>query len=161
MLRVSYGGGIVGGFISYRNETERKECDKLVRELPAVFGRIVKAVSNLDRQFLQISASVDDITRLSLGGKAPKQARGLQEALNNIQAQLQKLASSTREARREMPAKEIAAHRRNLQKIIASLDRSSQNQALIVQNLSEASTRVKRLEELYQPPASGSPTGNN
>ena len=161
MLRVSHGGGIVGGFIRYRNETERKECDKLVRELPAVFGRIVKAVSNLDRQFLQINASVDDITRLSLGGKAPKQARGLQEALNNIQAQLQKLASSTREARREMPAKEIAAHRRNLQKILASLDKSSQNQALIAQNLSEAHTRVKRLEELYQPPASGSPTENN
>jgi hypothetical protein len=68
------GGGIVGGYISYRDQTERKEYDKLVRELPAVFGRIMKAVSNLDRQFLQISASVDDITRLSLGGKAPKTA---------------------------------------------------------------------------------------
>ena len=161
MLRVSLGGGIVGGFIGYRNETERKECDKLVRELPAVFGRIGKAVSNLDRQFLQICASVDDITRLSLGGKAPKQARSLQEALNNTQAQLQKLASATREARREMPAKEIAAHRRNLQKILASLDKSSQNQALIAQNLSEAHTRVKRLEELYQPVASAAPTENN
>jgi hypothetical protein len=161
MLRVSHGGGIVGGFISYRNEAERKEFDKLLRELPPVFGRIVKAASNLDRQFLQISASVDDITRSSLGGKAPKQARGLQEALSSIQAQLQRLASSTREARREMPAKEIAAHRRNLRKILALLDRSSQNQALIAQNLSEVHTRIKRLEELYQPLESGSATGNN
>jgi hypothetical protein len=161
MLRVSHGGGIVGGFIGYRNETERKECDKLVRELPPVFGRIVKAISNLDRQFVQISASMNDITRLSLGGKAPKQARDLQEALDSIQAQLQKLASSTRGARREMPAREIAAHRRNLRKILASLDRSSQNQALIAQNLSEAYTRIKRLEELYQPLESGSATGNN
>jgi chromosome segregation ATPase len=149
----------VGGFIKYRNEAERKECDKLIRELPAVFGRIVKAVGNLDRQFLQISASVDDITRSSLGGKAPKQARDLQAALSSIQAQLQRLASSTREARREMPAQEIAAHRRNLGKIVASLDKSSQTQALITQNLSEAYARIKRLEELYQPLESGSATG--
>jgi hypothetical protein len=151
----------MGGFIGYRNEAERKEFDKLVRELPAVFGRIVKAASNLDRQFLQISASVDDITYLSLGGKAPKQARDLQEALSDIQVQFQRLASSTREARREMPAKEIAVHRRNLRKILALLGKSSQNQALIAQNLSEVYTRVKRLEELYQPPASESATGNN
>ena len=151
----------MGGFIGYRNETERKEFDKLVRELPAVFGRIVKAVSNLDKQFLQISASVDDITHLSLGGKAPKQARDLQAALSSIQAQFHRLASSTREARREMPAKEIAAHRRDLRKILALLDRSSQNQASIAQNLSEVYARLKRLEELYQPLESGAATGNN
>ena len=149
----------MGGFIGYRNEAERKEFDKLIRELPVVFGRIVKAAGNLDKQFLQISASVDDITRLSLGGKAPKQARDLQAALDSIQAQFQRLASSTREARREMPAQEIAAHRRNLGKIVALLDRSSQNQALITQNLSEVYTRIKRLEELYQPLESGSITG--
>src|ERR1700739_1190951 len=99
MLRVLHGGGIVGGFVGYRNEAERKEYDKLIRELPAVFGRIVKAANNLDKTFLQISASVDDITHLSLGGKAPKQARDLQAALSSIQAQFQRLAGSTREAR--------------------------------------------------------------
>jgi hypothetical protein len=151
----------VGGFISYRNEAERKECDKLIRELAAVFARIVKATSNLDRQFLQISASMNDITHSSPGGKAPKPARDLQEAFSSIQAQFQRLASSTREARREMPAREIATHRRNLRKILALLDRSSQNQALIAQNLSEADTRIKRIEELYQPLESGSATGNN
>jgi hypothetical protein len=161
MFLVSHGGGIVGGFIGHRNETERKEFDKLIRELPPVFGRIVKAAGNLDTQFVQISASVDDITRSSLGGKAPKPARGLQAALSSIQAQFQRLASSTREARREMPAREVAAHRRNLRKIVASLDRSSQNQALITQNLSEVYTRIKRLEELYQPLESRSATGNN
>src|SRR5215469_11840612 len=145
------GGGIVGGFVGYRNEAERKEYDKLVRELPAAFGRIVKAASNLDKQFLQISASVDDIIHLSLGGKAPKQARDLQAALSSIQAQFQRLAGSTREVKREMPAKEIAAHRRDLRKIVALLGKSSQNQASIAQNLSEVYTRVKRLEELYQP----------
>jgi hypothetical protein len=161
MLRVLCGGGIVGGFISYRNEAERKEFDKLIRELPAVFGRIVKAANNLDKQFLQISASVDDIIHLSLGGKAPKQARDLQAALSSIQAQFQRLANSTREAKREMPAKEIAAHRRDLRKIVALLDKSSQNQTLIAQNLSEVYTRLKRLEELYQPLESGAATGNN
>ena len=60
-----------------------------------------------------------------------------------------------------MPAKEIAAHRRDLRKILALLGKSSQNQASIAQNLGEVYTRVKRLEELYQPLESGSATGNN
>jgi hypothetical protein len=58
-----------------------------------------------------------------------------------------------------MPAREITAHRRNLGKILALLGRSSQTQALIAQNLSEVYTRIKRLEELYQPPEFGPATG--
>jgi hypothetical protein len=151
----------MSGFIVHANETERKEFDKLIRELPAIFGRIVRAANSLDKLFVQISASVNDISRLSLGGKAPKQARGLQEALSSIQAQLQRLPSSTRGARREMPAREVAAHRRNLQRILALLGRSSQNQTLIAQNLSEVYTRINRLEKLYQPPTSASVSENN